>query len=722
MEHPGGGQQQSWPSGGSSQHGRQVAAAKGNTTSNVSRKLPNVSRKLPIHKEMCVVSFKRNWSLCCGGLWVASAGEHLEREWWTMALESIVHHHPSDASLAAWAARILNIALGSDGGRITAVPLGGEGRALRQANGGRPVMWLSWRRTLAHAVYWLQRQGSLPLGTNTTAATLPDTLRTALEAVEAHDARIGGKGQVLYVDDLVEAFSPTLRVWLAAVGADPAASPLASSTLTADALALLDQYAAQAELARAVVTKSSLPTGRTGSGESASEAAAAAVAATMRMDEYYTIKKALGGSPALGGDALLARLEAAGNHSRHSRRDKRQALAQQIMASWRVPRRADSSRRAGGSAAGEGGNPVSGWMTSHAIAAVRAPLCDLLPTWPAACSAFLGTPYEAGFGEVASNGCRCPPRAAGGGSPAALMVGTHHKTGTVLMEMLLLELAKLVDSDGIHKPRWSDCKGKAADSKPPPPPRASNAASEYGPLRHRALCVDEHVRALPPEPWSGAPFVHVVRDPLEVCISSYQYALRANESWLRVPNPSLGGLSYQAFYRQSPVHLGLGTECRRCFKELRQTAQLYEASAHQPTTLTIRFEDLERRFEPTVRRLFTFAGAAGNGEPRAKARFEALVTAALKHDVSRRGSPAAAAKEVAHPIRTRTQALHVSNSSEKGALRALLLDPSLGVSAELRRLRLKLGYAPAAGNTADGDGAEARHRRWVLATAATTRA
>lgn len=183
----------------------------------------------------------------------------------------------------------------------------------------------------------------------------------------------------------------------------------------------------------------------------------------------------------------------------------------------------------------------------------------------------------------------------------------------------------------------------------------------------------------------------------QVCVSSYQYALRTNESWMRKPVAELHGRSYQQHYRETPARQGVQTECRRCFKELRQAANLFEASATRPATLTIHYEQVEANFEAAVRRVFSFAGAEGGGDARARARFEQLLGVMRKHDLSRR-APNAQTKEAGH----------VSNSSQKAGLRAMLLDSAF--APELQRLRQRLGYAGREGTAASA----AIGRQWML--------
>ena len=83
---------------------------------------------------------------------------------------------------------------------------------------------------------------------------------------------------------------------------------------------------------------------------------------------------------------------------------------------------------------------------------------------------------------------------------------------------------------------------------------------------------------------------------------------------------------------------------------------------------------------------------------RGAVRYSRLLSTMRKHDLSRR-APATGSR----------QAGHVSNASQKGTLRALLLDKASGVATELQRLREQLDYHAT-------DDAAARRRRWRLGT------
>lgn len=215
----------------------------------------------------------------------------------------------------------------------------------------------------------------------------------------------------------------------------------------------------------------------------------------------------------------------------------------------------------------------------------------------------------------------------------------------------------------------------------------------------------------------GGVQLHLIRDPVEVCVSSYQYALRSTERWLHAPVAALGGRTYQAYYRASPPRTGLLAECHRCLEELKSTAALYAATARSDATLTLRFEELEAHFGPTVRRAFAFAGAlAPTHDDRGAAQRAGLMRAFARHDLAR---PAAARPPGSAPPNARL-ATHVSNASQKAPLRALLLDEASGLVGELRVLRAALGYAHGGQPPSGAD--EATRRRWMLATAAGARA
>ena len=658
-----------------------------------------------------------------------------------MASQLAIVHVRADAAIASWLADLLTRALPNDGGITTYLDDGSP-------HSSRKVLRLSWRQRLPQVVHRIRVEDGVPFGAGLSSpySISLARLREALDASEASEAtatarRSARAFQTLYVDELVNDFAATLGRSLSAIGIR-GSSPLLASSMSADGLALLDAHAVRI------------------AGRTSSSAALAALAAAIPMEDFNAMAYALlRANAGRGGNATSSRRGGSqfSHHGRHlpsvllnrsmlTRRERRRALVDHLARHWPLPR----------SLAATAATP----STARVMAQIGAPLCDIVPNLASLCSALAGTPHAAAFGDVAANGCRCPLAAApatnrvgstgggggtGGGAGStregaglrALLIGTHHKTGTVLMEQIMLEVSKSLEGATFHKPSWAACHRATRRPPPPPPPppkrspppppplKAADASADdvptlsslglpppSGPPRSaHAICVDEHVKAVPQAPaWMSAPpspLVHVIRDPLEVCASSYQYALRANESWLRVPREGLrlpdgrSNLSYQAFYRAVPLSRGLATECRRCLKELNQAATLYERSRREPHTLTIRFEELSTAYDETVRRMLGFLGLASGDAVRGRERFAKLIAATQKHDLSRRAPQAMGAR----------RAGHVSDSSQKADLRRLLLDPAVGVSAELRKLRERMDYA----ERADEDMARQR-RKWAQAT------
>jgi len=450
-------------------------------------------------------------------------------------------HHPSDAPIAAWAADMLTL------GGVGHVQLAPRGRAATGSSQTQ-TLWLAWRRPLAQAVHLVRAQVGISIGQM--APITPAELRSSLEAVKSHMlGLLSDSASVLYAEDLANNFAPTLRSVLAAVNVDGKNSPFAAPAMTADAIALLDAYTALVAPAAAELGSAELgspPRRPSSTGGSSTSDPAIAVAATLSMQDYYTMRDALGGHPALGGTALLHRLESVGNATRHSRRDRRQALVRHVAVTW-APATARLRRDGVGSAAYAQGS-VS--PTALALARLRSPPCHLVSNLAQICLSFVGTSNEAAFAEVSANGCRCPPRPPSQPREAALtttptvsplatnglMVGTHHKTGTVLLEKLLLEISKQLElPDGYSKPRWAACEqGKSSQVKhtshplTPPhsptqllvqsaAPQAAAGAVAGAPSRARlptleelfalppadmalrwsSVCVDEHVSKTP---------------------------------------------------------------------------------------------------------------------------------------------------------------------------------------------------------------------------------
>jgi hypothetical protein len=153
---------------------------------------------------------------------------------------------------------------------------------------------------------------------------------------------------------------------------------------------------------------------------------------------------------------------------------------------------------------------------------------------------------------------------------ATILVGTHHKTGTVLLAKVFRVAAKMF-SVPRHKNNYTACADLFA-------------------THARGVCIDEHVNANSMREWlrPQQPFIHAVRHPLEMCISAYIYHKQGAEPWLLKPMPDLGGLNLMQHYQALPPVDGVRFECRRMVTELVESAVLYNRallpSIHAPRT------------------------------------------------------------------------------------------------------------------------------------------
>ena len=218
-------------------------------------------------------------------------------------------------------------------------------------------------------------------------------------------------------------------------------------------------------------------------------------------------------------------------------------------------------------------------MQAGAAKAAPNSLCRAVANYGELCAALRGTAWEADLlppgpgaaGRAAKARClACAPRTVG-----LILGGSHHKTGTLLLERLLQSIGAEVRVP-FEKPHWERC-----------------AALQR---REEGICVDEHVtvpklqRFFFGSKFHAAAFIHIVREPLEVrvsshqhpspnpnpnpnptpnqvCVSSYQYHLRSTEAWLRTPRKELHGRSWQAALRAASTRDGLLLECRRSIRD-----------------------------------------------------------------------------------------------------------------------------------------------------------
>ena len=323
------------------------------------------------------------------------------------------------------------------------------------------------------------------------------------------------------------------------------------------------------------------------------------------------------------------------------------------------------------------------------------------------------------------------------GRAGLILGGAHHKTGTVLLERLLALFANR-SRIPFHRPKWELC--------------------PWIQRREAGVCVDEHLSAMklarfwgwkgtsgvepvhgglfrtpssgrsgrvsaPAAGALGAALIHVVREPLETCVSAYAYHLNSSEVWLQAPRPSdaliksgpdagkswesvlasygLAGLGWQEVLRRSDVHQGLRFECRRSIDDqITQQAEVYNATRADARVLTLRMEETELGgFDDAVRRVGHFlrvayarwpGAAQGVGFNEVRRPNATSWSASDEEDVA---SFVQAAKQ--YDLNRNRAALddgHLSSLRLKRQLRGLLLSDTGGLRTELARWRRAVGY------------------------------
>lgn len=116
---------------------------------------------------------------------------------------------------------------------------------------------------------------------------------------------------------------------------------------------------------------------------------------------------------------------------------------------------------------------------------------------------------------------------------------------------------------------------------------------------------DSSNRPQPTDTFRGS---HMVRDPRDIVVSGYRYHLWSSEKWLRLPDPKLGGKSYQERLNELPLEEGLAmeiTRTRRLFHHMR------EWDYDDDRILELRYEDVFGDDEKLWNDLMTHWGMQG---------------------------------------------------------------------------------------------------------------
>lgn len=184
-----------------------------------------------------------------------------------------------------------------------------------------------------------------------------------------------------------------------------------------------------------------------------------------------------------------------------------------------------------------------------------------------------------------------------------LIVGTHHKTGTVW----LLNVFRA----------WANASGRTLfNGQQADLPATADIFFQ----EHSHIDMDALQSRFPDRDLRG---VHIIRDPRDVILSATHYHARSSEPWLHEANASFGGLSYQQKLQSLP-----DLTSRLIFEMENSSKWTIRAMAEwkfdDPRFFELRYEELiEDRELAIFSRAFTHLGATGDDLKAAlKAAFE----------------------------------------------------------------------------------------------------
>ena len=302
------------------------------------------------------------------------------------------HSPAADQAVVGWVEDVLARTLPPDFGRVLTISSDGP-RRNRNRDASLCHVHLTWRKPLAEAIHNIRTEDGLALSLEPKSIPL-ERLSSMLDRVRSQNSAatptVNSPVQ-LHIDSLVTNFAPTLSRTLAAMGVRDRRSPMALSSMTALGLALLDAYSHTA-----ATHPASLP--------------------SLPMEDFYAMFHALGG----GGGAGSGGGDAAGDadgEERTSGRVRHGAITPELAAAIGTNRNATRQARArrllehvsrAWPPARRGAGDVSAPLSAHGVAAVGSSPCTLVPNLAQLCAHLAGTAHVLAFGQVATNGCRCP--------------------------------------------------------------------------------------------------------------------------------------------------------------------------------------------------------------------------------------------------------------------------------------------------------------------------
>ena len=237
-----------------------------------------------------------------------------------------------------------------------------------------------------------------------------------------------------------------------------------------------------------------------------------------------------------------------------------------------------------------------------------------------------------------------------------VLVGTHHKTGTVLLKHIFLkEVCPIM--------AW-----RCSFDHEPTPCSSAEQARAAG----LQLCFLQHGVRFQVHGPQAFRFIHAIRDPMEVVLSGYQYHLKTTEKWANRPDRRYNGSSYRRYLNALSVREGLRAEVKHSARDaLKTMPRLLNRTAGKECTLTLRLEDFEHDWSGTIARLWDLLGLDAATAAR-------LDRAVAKHNVY-------------SARRQRGYNRHVGNATTRDAMRRSVRTLPEAY-AKVQAVRKRLGY------------------------------
>eukprot|EP01065_Artemidia_motanka_P044416 TRINITY_DN6317_c0_g3_i1.p1 TRINITY_DN6317_c0_g3~~TRINITY_DN6317_c0_g3_i1.p1 ORF type:complete len:245 (+),score=54.21 TRINITY_DN6317_c0_g3_i1:55-789(+) len=149
-----------------------------------------------------------------------------------------------------------------------------------------------------------------------------------------------------------------------------------------------------------------------------------------------------------------------------------------------------------------------------------------------------------------------------------LVIGSHHKTGTVLAKHIFHTIC------GSEVQYLNRSHSEPCDRDRP--------------------CLYDHFGPAQAATLDNAPFVHFIRDPLDWLVSGYQYHLFTTEAWATETG-------YQQRLKKMTEEEGLSAEVQRAMREITEAAIVYNMTRYRPDTITVRLEEVGGDYDTFTR-------------------------------------------------------------------------------------------------------------------------